>query len=260
MKVPSTLYMVPGRELDEEAPYDFVKVSGIKPPRGSLCLVVPSQQDQLLRLIEGVHRVIYNVPADHPARSWCAFDHVLAPNPRPFRDISERLRLAGIVSAADSDQGGSCVVHQPTIDAVFELLGLSGEEGPATATSGNRTDAAEAGQDSTNRTPQEWADLFCKEISGGYYDKQIRMIATTLAHRWSRLKTLGRLKSDVGLGSDKRRQAHEVVANSDSGCLPMTRRNVKRPLVTLTYGLPGSGKSYARAGADRGSCEARVHG
>ncbi len=135
MTTPNVLYAFEVDDLD--APGDSILSRGEPVPGvGAKCLLIPSSSGNQLYLIDKIWEVTACAPSDEPG--W---DHELTVsglavlNPTPWYDIIEHLLIEGLptvvgASGGDSSSSGFYIgavriSHGPTIEAIFQLLGIS---------------------------------------------------------------------------------------------------------------------------------------
>ena len=126
MMLPTSLYIVPTEDLEEDVELDSLLVSGWDPSPGvgAKLLVVPIKEGQQLRHIKWLYTVtavIETGKKDWPWELKVDIKHVATPC--RWYDIVEEVSYQGLVPIVGARDQGDRISHQPTIQLISELLG-----------------------------------------------------------------------------------------------------------------------------------------
>jgi len=124
--LPSSLYIMPTEDLEEDEELDSLYTSGwdTAPGIGAKLLVVPVKQGQQLRQIKWLYTVtavIETGKKDWPWELQVDIKHVATPC--RWYDIVEAVSYQGLVPIVGSRDEGDRISHQPTIHLILEMLG-----------------------------------------------------------------------------------------------------------------------------------------
>lgn len=126
MTVPAAVWIVPTENLDEAEKLDHLFIGGWETPpsNGTQLLVVPSDPGQLRREIRWTYTVKSSAPNDSKEWPWeLRVKGRAVATPRPWYELVRESQVRGLVSLSGAPEHGQELVHKPTIEMIFELLG-----------------------------------------------------------------------------------------------------------------------------------------
>jgi hypothetical protein len=126
-KRPSTLWIIPTWDLVEGDIEESISITGFDTPpvRGTICIVIPTKDDQQLRRIENLYYVTSVTASGNRSWPWdIDLEPIPVPSPQRWYDITERVMSEGLVPLSGVYGEGDIVSHPATLDLVFDLLGL----------------------------------------------------------------------------------------------------------------------------------------
>lgn len=126
-ELPAALFTIPTQDLGDNEELDAVAVTGFDPAPGpgAMCLIFPVRQGEQLRQITCVYEVASTTATGDRDWPWrLDVDPIPAPTPTRWYDIVEHLLVEGLKPVSGAYGEGDRVVHQPTIRAIYDLLGF----------------------------------------------------------------------------------------------------------------------------------------
>jgi hypothetical protein len=126
MDVPTALWIVPTESLDEAEKLNHLLIGGWETPpsNGAQLLVVPSDPGQLTREIRWIYTVKSSAPNDSNEWPWeLRVKGRAVATPRPWYDLVRESQVRGLVSLSGASGMGEEIVHRPTIEMIYEMLG-----------------------------------------------------------------------------------------------------------------------------------------
>jgi len=128
MGLPTSLYIMPTKDLDEadNLDEDELLTNGwvTPPPPGAQLLVVPSDPGQLTREIRRIYTVASAEPNDSKEWPWVlGVKGRKVATPRPWYDLVRESQVRGLVQLSGAPDEGEKIVHRPTIEMIYEMLG-----------------------------------------------------------------------------------------------------------------------------------------
>jgi len=124
--LPSALYIIPTKDLEEDEELDCLLTSGwdATPGIGAKLLVVPVKEGQQLRQIKWLYTVTAVTETGDKEWPWeLEVDIKHVATPCRWYDIVEEVSYQGLVPIVGSYGEGDRISHQPTIQLIYELLG-----------------------------------------------------------------------------------------------------------------------------------------
>lgn len=124
--MPTSLWIIPTEDLDEAEKLDYLLIHGWDPPPppGSQLLIVPSDSGQLTREIRWIYAVESAAPNDDKEWPWeLEVKGRRVATPRPWYDLVRESQVRGLVQLSGAREEGEKVVHRPTIEMIYEMLG-----------------------------------------------------------------------------------------------------------------------------------------
>lgn len=124
--MPNSLWIIPTEDLDEAEKLDHLLIYGwdTPPPPGSQLLIVPTDPGQLTREIRWIYAVKSGAPNDDKDWPWeLEIKGRSVATPRPWYDLVRESQVRGLVQLSGAPEEGERVVHQPTIEMIYEMLG-----------------------------------------------------------------------------------------------------------------------------------------
>ena len=128
MSLPTSLYIVPTEDLDEadNLDEDGLLTNGWEtpPPLGAQLLVVPADSGQVSREIRWIYTVESSKPNDNKDWPWVlGVKGRKVGTPRPWYDLVRESQVRGLVQLSGAPEEGEKIVHRPTIEMIYEMLG-----------------------------------------------------------------------------------------------------------------------------------------
>jgi len=126
MSVPTSLLIIPTESIDEAERLDNLLIDGWEnpPPPGSQLLIVPSDPGQIMREIRWVYSVESAAPSDDKKWPWeLGIKGRKVAKPRPWYDLVRESQVRGLVQLSGAPEAGDTIVHRPTIEMIYEMLG-----------------------------------------------------------------------------------------------------------------------------------------
>jgi len=126
MNVPTSLFVIPTESIDEAERLDNLLIHGWEtpPPSGSQLLIVPSDPGQLTREIRWIYSVESAAPNDDREWPWeLGIKGRKVAKPRPWYDLVRQSQVRGLVQLSGAPEEGDKIVHRPTIEMIYEMLG-----------------------------------------------------------------------------------------------------------------------------------------
>ena len=128
MSLPTSLYIMPTEDLDESDNLDGDELLtygwDTPPPPGAQLVVVPSDPGQLTREIRWIYTVESSKPNDNKDWPWVlGVKGRKVGTPRPWYDLVRESQVRGLVQLSGAPEEGEKIVHRPTIEMIYEMLG-----------------------------------------------------------------------------------------------------------------------------------------
>lgn len=128
MNLPTSLWVMPTESLDEAENLDgdelLTQGWETPPPPGAQLLVVPSDAGQLTRKIRWIYTVRRS--SANASKEWpwvLGVKGRKVTTPRPWYDLVRESQVRGLVQLSGAPEDGEKIIHLPTIEMIFELLG-----------------------------------------------------------------------------------------------------------------------------------------